>query len=279
MVVNVDKVRVKGKLGFVNAARQPQYRLFCNELDLQIGNFSNQSSKGVMTGSARGKFMGSGATQISFTARPNSQGPDFDLKVAIDNTDMKSMNNLWRSYGNFDVVGGLFSFYSELSVRNGNIEGYVKPLFYEMDVYDQRQDKERNFSQTVRRYYRRSVVDPKTPRAMKFATAVNVSGKLPIPKPARSKLFWESFRTLFPAILPGFERQARPQGKSPSASRVETMCAFKSFRIPTVVIQHTLLGFGFTSVVRRCDLWPLICVTPQLRRSNWTATIISLRPL
>ncbi len=50
---------------------------------------------------------------------------------------MKSMNNLWRSYGNFDVVAGQFSFYSELSVRNGNVEGYVKPLFHNMDVYDQ----------------------------------------------------------------------------------------------------------------------------------------------
>ena len=217
MVVNVDKVRVQGKLGFVNAARQPQYRLFWNELDLQIGNFSNQSSKGVMTGSARGKFMGSGATQISFTARPNSKGPDFDLKVAIDNTDMKSMNNLWRSYGNFDVVGGLFSFYSELSVRNGNIEGYVKPLFYEMDVYDQRQDKEKGI---FRKLYEGIIgglswILQNTPRD-EVATAVNVSGKLSNPQTSTVETILGIVQNaFFKAILPGFERQARPQGKSP----------------------------------------------------------------
>ena len=67
--------------------------------------------------------MGSGATEIAFVGRPNPKGPDFDLKVAIgENTDMKSMNNFWRSYGNFDVVAGQFSFFSEVSVRNGSVE-------------------------------------------------------------------------------------------------------------------------------------------------------------
>ena len=52
LVVNVDKVRVQGKLGFFNAARDPQYSLFWNNLDLQIDNFSNQSDKeSPMTGS------------------------------------------------------------------------------------------------------------------------------------------------------------------------------------------------------------------------------------
>ena len=45
LVVNVDKVRVQGKIGFFNAARDPQYSLFWNNLDLQIDNFSNQSDK------------------------------------------------------------------------------------------------------------------------------------------------------------------------------------------------------------------------------------------
>ena len=111
LVVNVDKVRVQGKFGFFNVARQPQYHLFWNDLDLQIDNFSNQSDKErPMTGRARGKFMGSGATEITFVGRPNPKGPDFDLKVAIGDTDMKCMNNLWRSYGNFDVVAGTIFF-------------------------------------------------------------------------------------------------------------------------------------------------------------------------
>jgi len=217
LVVNVDKVRVQGKLGFFNAARNPQYNIYWNNLDLQIDNFSNQSDKkSPMTGRARGKFMGTGATEIAFVGRPNPKGPDFDLKVAIGDTDMKSMNNLWRSYGNFDVVAGQFSFYSELSVRNGNVEGYVKPLFHNMDVYDSRQDKEKGI---FRQLYEGIIggfswILQNTPRDDVAAT-IPVKGKLNNPQTST----WETVigliqNAFFRAVLPGFEQQSARDKKN-----------------------------------------------------------------
>ena len=216
LAVNIAKTRVQGKLGFLNAARQPQYRIFWNDLDLQIANLGNQSAEGIITGSLRGKLMGSGATQIDFKARPNPKGPDFDMKAAIGETDMKTMNDLWRSYGNFDVVAGQFSFYSELSVRNGNVEGYVKPLFQNMDVYDQRQDQEKGI---FRKLYEGIIgglswILKNTPRE-EVATTVSVSGKLANPQTSTletiSGIIQNAF---FKAILPGFEQQARTRGKA-----------------------------------------------------------------
>ena len=217
LVVNVDKVRVQGKLGFFNAARDPQYNIFWNNLDLQIDNFSNQSDKkSPMTGRARGKFMGTGATEVAFVGRPNPKGPDFDLKVAIGDTDMKSMNNLWRSYGNFDVVAGQFSFYSELSVRNGNVEGYVKPLFNNMDVYDSRQDKEKGI---FRQLYEGIIggfswILQNSPRDDVAAT-IPVKGKLNNPQTST----WETVigliqNAFFRAVLPGFEQQSARDKKN-----------------------------------------------------------------
>ena len=215
LAVHIAKTRVQGKLGFLNAARQPQYRIFWNDLDLQIANLGNQSAEGVITGSLRGKLMGSGATQIDFKARPNPKGPDFDMKVAVGETDMKTMNDLWRSYGNFDVVAGQFSFYSELSVRNGNVDGYVKPLFQNMDVYDQRQDKEKGI---FRKLYEGIIgglswILKNTPRE-EVATTVSVSGKLSNPQTSTIETIGGIVQNaFFKAILPGFERQARPNGK------------------------------------------------------------------
>lgn len=211
LVVNVDKLRVQGKLGFFNVARDPQYSLFWNNLDLQIDNINNRSDNEVpITGRARGKLMGSGATDIAFVGRPNPKGPDFDLKVAIGDTDMKSMNNLWRSYGNFDVVAGQFSFYSELSVRNGSVDGYVKPLFHNMDVYDRRQDKEKGI---FRQLYEGIIggfswILQNTPRD-EVATTIPVSGKLANPQTST----WETIigliqNAFFKAVLPGFEQQS-----------------------------------------------------------------------
>ena len=101
--------------------------------------------------------MGSGKTVMNVTARPNKKGPDIDLRIAIEDTDMRSMNDLFRSYGNFDVVAGRFSFFSEISVRDGNMNGYVKPLFHEMDVYDQPPgQRKKRLSQALRRGHGRT---------------------------------------------------------------------------------------------------------------------------
>jgi hypothetical protein len=201
----------------VNSARNPPYRIFWAPCDVQISNFSNQSAEGVMVARLTGLFMGTGKTEMNVTARPNKKGPDIDLQIAIQNTDMKAMNDLFRSYGNFDVAGGSFSFFSEISVREGNIKGYVKPLFYEMDVYDHRQDKEKG---VFRKLYEGVIgglswLFQNTPRD-EVATTIQVSGKLSNPQTST----WDTIiglvqNAFFKAILPGFEREALAGRKKP----------------------------------------------------------------
>jgi hypothetical protein len=217
LAVNVDKVYINGRFGFLNTARNPQYRIFWDPCEVQISNFTNQSEDGAMVGRLTGLFMGSGKTVMNVTARPNKKGPDIDLRIAIEETDMRLMNDLFRSYGNFDVVAGRFSFFSEISVRDGNMNGYVKPLFHEMDVYDQRQDKEKNL---FRKLYEGAMgglswLFQNTPRD-EVATTIQVSGKLSNPETST----WDTIvgliqNAFFKAILPGFEREAgAPRKKS-----------------------------------------------------------------
>jgi hypothetical protein len=217
LAVNVDKVYINGRFGFLNTARNPQYRIFWDPCEVQISNFTNQSEDGAMVARLTGLFMGSGKTVMNVTARPNKKGPDIDLRIAIEETDMRLMNDLFRSYGNFDVVAGRFSFFSEISVRDGNMNGYVKPLFHEMDVYDQRQDKEKNL---FRKLYEGAMgglswLFQNTPRD-EVATTIQVSGKLSNPETST----WDTIvgliqNAFFKAILPGFEREAgAPRKKS-----------------------------------------------------------------
>jgi len=119
------------------------------------------------------------------------------------------MNNLFRAYGNFDVVNGSFSFYSELTVRQGKIDGYIKPLFRDMDVYDSRQDRDKTL---FRKIYEGLVggissLLTNTPRR-EVATQTTVSGDIESPQTST----WETLSRLiqnafFKAILPGFERE------------------------------------------------------------------------
>lgn len=210
-----DQIAVRNsRIGYVNQAAKPPYRVFLTEATLDIQNFSNHIKDGVMRGRLRGKFMGSGRCQADFTFRPETKGPDFNLALSIEDTDMRTMNDLFRAYGNFDVVAGVFSFYSEITVRQGTIEGYVKPLFRDMDVYDQRQDREKGIFRKMYEGLVGGISSLLTNRPREeVATQVTVSGDIESPQTST----WETVTRLiqnafFQAILPGFEKEVSQGG-------------------------------------------------------------------
>jgi hypothetical protein len=207
-VLRADRIDiVKSQFGFANTEVSPDYRLVLTDAEFHLSNFTNHLTEGTSVAKLTAKLMGSGATTVVATFRPETSGPDFDTDVRIEQTPMPLMNNLWRAYGGFDVVGGLFSFYSELKVKNGAISGYVKPIFKDIDVYDARQDEEENVFQKIYEGIIGGVswVLENSPRD-EVATVTPVAGKLQNPETGT----WEAIQGLiqnafFKAILPGFE--------------------------------------------------------------------------
>ncbi len=131
---------------------------------------------------------------------------------------MVKMNDLFRAYGNFDVVAGKFSFFTEIKIRQGKIDGYVKPLFRDMEVYDRRQDKEKG---VFRQLYEALVggvsgLLKNTPRK-EVATEVPISGDIESPQTGT----WQTILNLvqnafFKAILPGFEKEVSSGHSKPA---------------------------------------------------------------
>jgi Domain of Unknown Function (DUF748) len=212
ILIKIEQFDVtQSTLALVNAAVNPPYRLFVDDVALRVRNISNQSAEGVGNIELTGKFMGSGPTVVKANYRPAQPTPNLDLRVRITDTDMKRMNDFWKAHAKFDVVGGQFSFYSELSVKDGMVTGYVKPLLKDVDVYDPAQDKKKN---VVRRAYEAvvgalSTVLENQPRD-EVATRVDISGRIDNPQvnpvEAAVRIVQNAF---FKAILPGFERRPR----------------------------------------------------------------------
>ena len=154
--------------------------------------------------------MGTGAARASGTLRKESSaGPDFDLDAAIEDTPVTALNDLFRSYGKFDVSAGIFSFYSELKVARGHIDGYVKPLFRDMKVYDRRQDAEKSlFKKLYEKIVGGVAALLENRKTDEVATKADISG--PVGNAGAStlqvigRLIENAF---FRAILPGFEEQ------------------------------------------------------------------------
>jgi hypothetical protein len=125
----------------------------------------------------------SGDTVVTGSFRANPKGPDFDVDIRIENTDLTTMNSLLRAHGGFDVVSGGVSFYSEMKIK----DGYVKPLFKDLVAYDADQDREKGFVQKLKERVVNVVgkVMKNMPRK-EVATKVDISG--PVENPQYSTL-------------------------------------------------------------------------------------------
>jgi len=211
MVLRARRVSVNGAtVGMVNVNARPSYRLSLTHTNLVIENFSNQKSDGLGVVRMTGRFLDSGRMQVQAAFRPEKSGPDFDFDTRIEDTDMRALNDLLRAHAKFDVSSGVFSVYSEMRVRNGRIEGYVKPLFHDLVVYDSTQDQDKPFGQRMKEKVINVVGKVlKNRRREEVATVVPVSGPLQNPKAGTLETVFKLVENAFiKAILPGFERES-----------------------------------------------------------------------
>ncbi|HKV09608.1 MAG TPA: DUF748 domain-containing protein [Thermoanaerobaculia bacterium] len=216
MPVKIDRFRLNDSLvGVVNRNADDPYRLFVSNADLTVTNLSSGFKGGPAVAKLTGKFMGSGTARGSATFREDNNGPDFDMAIAIEGASLPSMNDLLRSYGKLDVVKGTFSVYSEISIQNRQIKGYVKPLIKDVDVYDSKQDKKKP---VLKKIYEKiagglSHILENQPRD-EVATVVDLSGTLDDPNSS----IWEVVVRLVSnafvkAILPGFDHEVEKAQK------------------------------------------------------------------
>jgi uncharacterized protein DUF748 len=210
MPVEIERLRlVDGNLGLITPAKDRRIRVYLGHANLDVTNVSSGFRQGPAKATLTSNFNGGGSVHGSATFRNPGNGPDFSLTVAIEGASLPSINDLLRAYGKFDVAQGTFSVYSEMKVHNGRIDGYVKPLFKDIQVYSPQQDRDKP---ALKKLYEKIVggvahILENHPREQ-VATVADLSG--PISQPHTST--WEVIVNLVSnafvkAILPGFERE------------------------------------------------------------------------
>lgn len=212
MQVRADRIRVDdSRMTYREETATPPYRLFFDAEEIRVEHFSNQRGEEPAVVTAKGRFMGSGPTRMWADFRPDAQPPEFDIRIRIEDTDVRTLNDLFRASGKFDVAGGRFALYSDISVKNGRIEGYVKPLFSDMDVYDPEQDREKGLAQKAYEGLVEGVAGLlKNRERAEVATQTDLSGPLENPRTSILDVVVNLVRNaFFKAILPGFDERRR----------------------------------------------------------------------
>jgi hypothetical protein len=197
---------------YTDRTKDPNYRLFFSDTDIALKNLSNHLQQGPANLTLHGKFMGSGDTQVSGDFLARQYGPAFHMNVAIRNTDLSSMNDILRAYGRFDVAAGHLSVFSEVSIKDGYISGYVKPMFANLEVYNYQKDKNTGILHQAKELVIGGASHLfKNSRTQQVATEIDLTGKLTSPGVSTWQAFVQVLHNAFiEAILPGFDRAVRP---------------------------------------------------------------------
>jgi hypothetical protein len=217
MVNNAPGVQLKAhevaltnsELKFINDSADPHYRLVISDANMRATNLSNHLSAGPAKFQFDGKLMGSGNATLSGVLRPEHQGPNFDFDLASRDTDLTSLNDLLRAYGKFDVASGKVSVFSQVSVKDHYISGYVKPLFTDIKVYDSRKDaKKPILHQAYEIVIGGAAKLLKNRSTQQVATKVDISGPVGTPNVDTWQALGQFLANAFiNAIVPGFDRE------------------------------------------------------------------------
>ena len=184
--ITLNEVRIQdGKIAFHNFTSKPAVNIYATEVNASIYNLTNVVDvKGKRDASFEGKALLLGQAPLEATAAfdPLSNFEDFEFRFRAKDIQLKRLNDFASAYGKFDFKAGTGALVVEAQADNGQLNGYIKPLLRDVEVFDWKQDVE-NKDKNIFRSIWEAVVGTsetvlKNQNKNQFATRVELSGNV-----------------------------------------------------------------------------------------------------
>jgi uncharacterized protein DUF748 len=125
--------------------------VYVSHFEASIDNLSNirrETDPLVTKVQATGMVMDQAKLEYKMTLDPFSYRPTFHLAIRLLGLDVTTINDLALTYGKFDFKRGWLDLVLETDAKEGQLTGYVKPLFRNLRVFNLTRDlKEDNLLQ------------------------------------------------------------------------------------------------------------------------------------
>jgi Domain of Unknown Function (DUF748) len=140
-----------GSVHFRTYQAQTPVDVYISHLNATIDDLTNirrETKPLVTTVQATGMVMDQAKLEYKMALDPFSYRPTFHMAARLIGLDVTKLNDLALAYGRFDFKRGWFDLVIESDAKEGQINGYVKPLFRDLKVFSLAQDvKEDNLPQ------------------------------------------------------------------------------------------------------------------------------------
>lgn len=105
-----------------------------------LTNIHDETTPLISTVKATATAMDQAKFEYQMKLDPFSYRPTFHMATRLIGLDVTKINDLALAYGNFDFKRGWFDLVIEVDAKEGQIAGYVKPLFRNLKVFSLRKD-------------------------------------------------------------------------------------------------------------------------------------------
>lgn len=132
-----------GSVHFRTSKTQKPVDVYLSAVEGEIDNLNNVSEDtSPLAASVQidATAMDQAKLQLLMTLDPSSYRPTFHMAVRLLGLDVTRINDLALAYGKFDFKRGWFDLMIETDCKEGQMTGYVKPLFRNLEVFSLAQD-------------------------------------------------------------------------------------------------------------------------------------------
>tara|TARA_Y100000748_G_scaffold294918_1_gene286105 strand:- start:701 stop:1777 length:1077 start_codon:yes stop_codon:yes gene_type:complete len=203
--VQLDRVAIiDGEVAFRNFHSEPPVNLYVNQLQLTAHNLTNADQRdGGRDADLEGEGLLLAHAPLRFSSRfdPLGDWQNADFRLRLTDVELTRLNDFATAYGRFDFNAGTGDLVLEAEIRDGQVQGYIKPLLRGVDIFDMQQDL-RNPDKSVIRGLWEAVVGGgqqllQNQRADQFATRVDLSGTVKSPDVSPWQAFFNILRNAF----------------------------------------------------------------------------------
>jgi hypothetical protein len=130
MTLNYFEVK-NGKLAYRDPSAQPEVDISLEDLNIigtNLGNVKSSLQALPAHVALSATAMGKGALEINAKLNMLKPIPDFDVDLKLEKAQIVDFNALIDDKSGLAMQAGLLYFYMEAAARDGQIEGYVKPV-------------------------------------------------------------------------------------------------------------------------------------------------------
>ena len=177
---------VNGDINLKNVSSQPDIDAGFQDMDLEMTNIRNAERKGSdlpsdvkLTG--RSSFGGT----IEFNAKADllREFPDFNYDARAEGIDLTKFNAVSKEIAGITIEKGVLDVYSEMTGKDKNIEGYVKPLIHDVSFFSWK-EKDRSFGEAIKELFvegAQELIEDRTDSKELTATRIPISGNIDAP--------------------------------------------------------------------------------------------------